>query len=74
MFVEMVEEVIKNDCFFELDIFNAFIFMIKQSFEEEVYWYIYGCFDLVGGFDGKFIKLLEFNVDIFIMFYEIVVI
>lgn len=48
--------------------------MIKQSFEEEVYWYIYGCFDLVGGFDGKFIKLLEFNVDIFIMFYEMVVI
>lgn len=44
--------------------------MIKQSFEEEVHWHIYGCFDLAGGLDGKPIKLLEFNADTPTMLYE----
>ncbi|MCQ2881593.1 glutathionylspermidine synthase family protein, partial [Helicobacter pylori] len=74
MFVETAEEAIKNDRFFELDIPNALIPMIKQSFEEEVHWHIYGRFDLAGGLDGKPIKLLEFNADTPTMLYETAVI
>ncbi|EQL53094.1 glutathionylspermidine synthase family protein [Helicobacter pylori] len=74
MFVETAEEAIQNDRFFELDIPNALIPMIKQSFEEEVHWHIYGRFDLAGGLDGKPIKLLEFNADTPTMLYETAVI
>ncbi|WP_104761778.1 glutathionylspermidine synthase family protein [Helicobacter cetorum] len=70
MFVETAEDVIANERFFELDIPNALIPMIKQSFEEEVHWHIYGRFDLAGGLDGKPIKLLEFNADTPTMLYE----
>ncbi|WP_104713474.1 glutathionylspermidine synthase family protein [Helicobacter cetorum] len=70
MFVETTEDVITNERFFELDIPNALIPMIKQSFEEEVHWHIYGRFDLAGGLDGKPIKLLEFNADTPTMLYE----
>ncbi|AFI06413.1 glutathionylspermidine synthase family protein [Helicobacter cetorum] len=74
MFVETAEDVIENERFFELDIPNALIPMIKQSFEEEVHWHIYGRFDLAGGLDGKQIKLLEFNADTPTMLYETAVI
>jgi len=63
MFVEAGQYVIDNDLFFELGIPFNLIDAIKQSWEEEVHWHLYGRFDLAGGIDGKPIKLLEFNAD-----------
>lgn len=74
MFIEAAEYVIENDLFFELDIPNAVIPMIKQSFEEEIHWHLYGRFDFAGGLDGKPIKLLEFNADTPTMLYETAVV
>ncbi|WP_104750133.1 glutathionylspermidine synthase family protein [Helicobacter cynogastricus] len=74
MFVETAEMIINQERFFELDIPNSLIPMIKQSFEEEVHWHIYGRFDLAGGLDGQPIKLLEFNADTPTMLYESAVI
>lgn len=70
MFVEAGEFVIKNNLFFELDIPTMLIDSIKQSWENEVHWHIYGRFDFAGGFDGKPIKLLEFNADTPTLLYE----
>lgn len=70
MYVEAGEYVIKNDLFFELDIPPSLIEPIKQSFEQEVHWHIYGRFDFAGGLDGVPIKLLEFNADTPTMLYE----
>ncbi|CBG39869.1 glutathionylspermidine synthase family protein [Helicobacter mustelae] len=70
MFVEAAEYVIEKELFFELDIPNSIIPMIKQSFEEEIHWHLYGRFDFAGGLDGKPIKLLEFNADTPTMLYE----
>lgn len=70
MFVEAGEYVIKNNLFFELDIPPTLIETIKQSWENEVHWHIYGRFDLAGGLDGKPIKLLEFNADTPTLLYE----
>ena len=70
MFVEAGEYVIKNDLFFELDIPPSLIGAIKQSWEEEIHWHLYGRFDLAGGLDGVPIKLLEFNADTPTMLYE----
>lgn len=70
MFVEAGEYVIKNDLFFELDIPPSLINAIKQSWEEDIHWHLYGRFDLAGGLDGKPIKLLEFNADTPTMLYE----
>lgn len=74
MYVEAGEYVIKNDLFFELDIPPNLIEAIKQSWDEEVHWHLYGRFDLSGGLDGKPIKLLEFNADTPTMLYETAVI
>lgn len=70
MFVEAGEYVIENDLFFELDIPPSLIEMIRQSWEEDIHWHLYGRFDLAGGLDGKPIKLLEFNADTPTMLYE----
>ncbi len=70
MFVEAGEYVIKNDLFFELDIPPSLITAIKQSWEEDIHWHLYGRFDLAGGIEGKPIKLLEFNADTPTMLYE----
>lgn len=70
MFVEAGEYVIENDLFFELDIPPSLIGAIKQSWEEDIHWHLYGRFDLAGGLDGKPIKLLEFNADTPTMLYE----
>lgn len=74
MFVEAGEYVIKNNLFFELDIPPTLIDIIKQSWENEVHWHIYGRFDFAGGLDGKPIKLLEFNADTPTLLYESAVI
>lgn len=70
MFIEAGEFVIKNNLFFELDIPTMLVDSIKQSWENEVHWHIYGRFDFAGGFDGKPIKLLEFNADTPTLLYE----
>ncbi|WP_321777763.1 glutathionylspermidine synthase family protein [Sulfurimonas sp.] len=63
MFVEAAEHVIENDLFFELGIPFNLVEMIKQSWENDVHWHIYGRFDFSGGIDAKPIKLIEFNAD-----------
>ncbi len=63
MFIEAGEYVIKNDLFFELGIPFNLVDLIKQSWEEDLHWHLYGRFDFAGGIDGKPIKLLEFNAD-----------
>ena len=70
MYVEAAGHVIENNLFYEMDIPNALIEPIKQSFNEDVHWHIYGRFDLAGGLDGRPIKLLEFNADTPTMLYE----
>jgi len=63
MYVEAAEYVIKNDLFHEIGIPFNLVDTIKESWENDVHWHLYGRFDLAGGIDGKPIKLLEFNAD-----------
>ena len=63
MYIEAAEHVIENELFFELGIPFNLIEIIKQSWENDVHWHIYGRFDLAGGIDGSPIKLIEFNAD-----------
>jgi len=63
MFCEAGQYVIDNNLFHELDIPFNLIELVKQSWEDDVHWHLYGRFDLAGGLDGKDIKLIEFNAD-----------
>lgn len=63
MFVEAGEFVIENDLLHEIGIPFNLVDMVKQSWENDVHWHLYGRFDLAGGLDGKQIKLIEFNAD-----------
>lgn len=63
MFIEAAQYVIDNNLFHELGIPFNLINLIKQSWEDDVHWHLYGRFDLAGGIDGMPIKLLEFNAD-----------
>jgi len=63
MFIEAAEYVIENNLFHELNIPFNLIDIIKESWENDVHWHLYGRFDLAGGIDGKPIKLIEFNAD-----------
>ena len=63
MFVAAAEHVIKNDLFHELNIPFNLTEIIKESWDTDVHWHLYGRFDLAGGLDGTPIKLLEFNAD-----------
>lgn len=63
MFCEAGEYVIENNLFHELNIPFNLVELIKQSWENDVHWHLYGRFDLAGGIDGKPIKLIEFNAD-----------
>lgn len=63
MYVEAAEHVIQNNLFHEIGIPFNLIDVIKESWENDVHWHLYGRFDLAGGIDGKPIKLLEFNAD-----------
>jgi glutathionylspermidine synthase len=63
MFCEAGQHVIDNNLFHELDIPFNLIEMIKDSWEDDVHWHLYGRFDLAGGLDGNPIKLIEFNAD-----------
>jgi len=63
MFVAAGEHVIENDLLHEIGIPFNLVDMVKQSWENDVHWHLYGRFDLAGGIDGKPIKLIEFNAD-----------
>jgi len=63
MFVEAGEYVIENDMLHDIGIPFNLVEQIKESWESDVHWHLYGRFDLAGGIDGKPIKLLEFNAD-----------
>lgn len=63
MFAVAGEYVIEHELFHELNIPFNLIEMVKQSWENDIHWHLYGRFDLAGGVDGKPIKLIEFNAD-----------
>ncbi|OQX77482.1 MAG: glutathionylspermidine synthase [Epsilonproteobacteria bacterium 4484_65] len=63
MYIEAAEHVVENDLFHEIGIPFNLVDVIKESWESDVHWHLYGRFDLAGGLDGKPIKLLEFNAD-----------
>ena len=63
MYVEAAEHVIENNLFHEIGIPFNLVDVIKESWENDVHWHLYGRFDLAGGIDNKPIKLLEFNAD-----------
>ena len=63
MFVEAGEHIVENNLFHEIGIPFNVIDLVKESWESDVHWHLYGRFDLAGGVDGKPIKLLEFNAD-----------
>lgn len=63
MFVSATQYVIENNLFHELGIPFNLVDIIKDSWENDVHWHLYGRFDLAGGLDGKPIKLIEFNAD-----------
>jgi glutathionylspermidine synthase len=63
MFVAAGEHIVENDLYHELGIPFNLVDAIKESWENEIHWYVYGRFDLAGGLENKAIKLLEFNAD-----------
>jgi len=63
MFVEAGEYVVEHNLFHEIGIPFNLVEIIKESWENDVHWHLYGRFDLSGGIDGSPIKLLEFNAD-----------
>jgi len=63
MYKEATAYVINNNLFHELNIPFNLVEIIKESWNNQVHWHLYGRFDLAGGIDGKPIKLIEFNAD-----------
>ena len=63
MYIVAAQHVIDNGLYSELGIPENLIELIKDSWENDANWHIYGRFDLSGGIDGKPIKLIEFNAD-----------
>ncbi|WP_169776801.1 glutathionylspermidine synthase family protein [Campylobacter mucosalis] len=63
MYVAAAQHIIDNNLFHEVGIPFNLVELIKDSWESEVHWHLYGRFDLAGGLDGKPIKLIEFNAD-----------
>ena len=63
MYIEAAEHVVENNLFHEIGIPFNLVDIIKESWENDVHWHLYGRFDLAGGMDNKAIKLLEFNAD-----------
>lgn len=74
MFAQAGQYVIDNNLFHELNIPFNLVELIKNSWENDVHWHLYGRFDFAGGIDGKPIKLLEFNADTPTSLYETAII
>ncbi|MDL0089526.1 glutathionylspermidine synthase family protein [Campylobacter gastrosuis] len=63
MYVAAAQHIIDNNLFHEVGIPFNLVELIKDSWQSDVHWHLYGRFDLAGGLDGKPIKLIEFNAD-----------
>ncbi|MEA3418569.1 MAG: glutathionylspermidine synthase family protein [Campylobacterota bacterium] len=63
MFIEAGDHVVENNLFHEIGIPFNLVDLVKESWENDIHWHLYGRFDLAGGIDGLPIKLLEFNAD-----------
>ncbi len=63
MFVAAGDYIVENNLFHEVGIPFNLVELVKQSWENDIHWHLYGRFDLAGGVDGKQIKLIEFNAD-----------
>ncbi|AFL67449.1 glutathionylspermidine synthase family protein [Sulfurospirillum barnesii] len=74
MFAQAGQYVIDNNLFHELNIPFNLVELIKNSWENDVHWHLYGRFDFAGGIDGKPIKLMEFNADTPTSLYETAII
>ncbi len=74
MFAQAGQYVIDNNLFHELNIPFNLVELIKNSWENDVHWHLYGRFDFAGGIDGKPIKLIEFNADTPTSLYETAII
>lgn len=70
MYVEAAQYIIDNDLFHEVGIPFNLVELVKDSWENDVHWHLYGRFDLAGGLDGEPIKLIEFNADTPTMLFE----
>jgi len=70
MYCAAGQYVIDNELFHELNIPFNLVELIKESWENDVHWHLYGRFDLAGGIDGNLIKLIEFNADTPTSLYE----
>ena len=70
MFVEAGEYVIENDLLHDIGIPFNLVDLVKDSWENDVHWHLYGRFDFAGGIAGMPIKLLEFNADTPTALYE----
>ena len=74
MFAEAGQYVIDNNLFHELNIPFNLVELIRNSWENDVHWHLYGRFDFAGGVDGAPIKLMEFNADTPTSLYETAII
>lgn len=63
MFVAAGDYIIENNLFHEVGIPFNLVELVKESWQSDVHWHLYGRFDFAGGIDGEPIKLLEFNAD-----------
>lgn len=63
MFVTAGQYIIDSNLYHEVGIPFNLVNLVKESWENEVHWHLYGRFDLAGGLNGKPIKLIEFNAD-----------
>jgi len=70
MFIEAGEYVVEHNLFHEIGIPFNLIDLVRESWESDVHWHLYGRFDLAGGIDNRPIKLLEFNADTPTAVYE----
>ncbi|MGG7049177.1 MULTISPECIES: glutathionylspermidine synthase family protein [unclassified Campylobacter] len=63
MCIAAAQHIIDNNLFHEVGIPFNLVELVKESWQNDVHWHLYGRFDLAGGIDGKPIKLIEFNAD-----------
>lgn len=63
MFIAAAQHIIDNNLYHEVGIPFNLIDLVRDSWENDVHWHLYGRFDLAGGLDNKPIKLIEFNAD-----------
>lgn len=74
MMVAGAEHVIRHNLFHELGIPFNLVELIRDSWENDVHWHLYGRFDFSGGLGGAPIKLIEFNADTPTALYETAII